>query len=267
MSDFLNDMAHLSEQRAAALSITSAQLDRPLVPLRLQRFDLIAEIKGRSPSEGTLNDNERNRVAQATAYIEGGAAAISVLTEPSRFAGELSHLDEISSIAAQFRVPTMRKDFLTAPSQIVEGRAAGASGVLLIAAMLDDKLLRSMLDCAWEHGMFVLLEAFDDADLARMSALLESAEIADKAAGYLLLMGVNTRNLRTLEVDAQRLRKLAPLLPAGVRCVAESGLKVPADAAAAMRGGYQLGLVGTALMRSAEPQQLVADMLAAGREQ
>ena len=149
----------------------------------------------------------------------------------------------------------MRKDFLVEPVQVLEARAAGASGVLLITTMLNDAKLRAMLDCAFEHGMFVLLESFDGEDLERSAKFLDGEGR--------LLIGVNTRNLRTLEVDTDRLQKLAPALP-DATCVAESGLKVADDAARVMGWGYSMALVGTALMRSDDPARLIGDMRAAG---
>jgi indole-3-glycerol phosphate synthase len=262
MSDFLQQMATRSAERArAAGGIRERDLDKPVVPLRLDAFDVIAEIKGRSPAEGALAGAELDRAAQARQYARGGAAAISVLTEPSRFDGALEHLEAVA--AAVPGTPVMRKDFLVEPVQVLEARKAGASGVLLIAAMLSDAGLRAMLDAAFELGMFVLLEAFDETDLARSAALLEAPADRDRAAAGQLLIGVNTRNLRTLEVDSTRLERLAPLLPAA-RCVAESGLKTAADAAAVAERGYRMALVGSALMRSTDPAGLVAAMRAAG---
>jgi indole-3-glycerol phosphate synthase len=159
--------------------------------------------------------------------------------------------------------PVLCKDFLVDPVQILAARGAGASGVLLIAAMLGDDILGNMLDCAFEHDMFVLLETFDASDLSRVSALLEHTAYQDRVERAQLLIGVNTRNLRTLEVDAVRLQKLAPLLPQA-KCVAESGLHSADDAASAAAMGYQLALVGSALMRSNNPAALVADMRSAG---
>ena len=264
MSDFLQTMAASSAERAAAASATlrAADFDKPLVPLCLDDFDIIAEIKDRSPAEGDLAAAGSNRSEQAARYAAGGAAAISVLTEPSRFAGELDHLEEV--VAAVPDTPVMRKDFLVEPVQILEARRAGASGVLLIVTMLSDATLSDMLACAWEHGMFVLLESFDADDLARTSRLLQQPVHADKAASAELLVGVNTRNLRTLKVDAERLEKLAPVLPQA-RCVAESGLRAASDAGQVAAWGYRLALVGTALMQSADAAALVAAMRAAGR--
>ena len=147
--------------------------------------------------------------------------------------------------------------------QILEARACGASGVLLIINMLSDASLRSMLDCAAEHDMFVLLESFDANDLSRATQLLDNHADSQRAAAGKLLIGVNTRNLRTLHVDPERLQKLAPSLPAA-RCVAESGLHGADDAARVAGLGYRLALVGTALMRSEDPAALVKAMRSAG---
>jgi len=262
MSDFLKTMAESSAARAAeARSFTDADFDRPLVPLALGAFDVIAEIKNRSPAEGQIGHQPpcseskgvSHRISRARAYAAGGAAAISVLTEPSRFDGELMHLEEVATAAPD--TPVMRKDFLVDPVQVLEARAAGASGVLLITTMLDDATLRAMLDCAFEHGMFVLLESFDEDDLQRSARYLE--------IDGQLLIGVNTRNLRTLEVDGDRLRRLSPLLP-DATCVAESGLREAADAARVAGWGYTMALVGTALMRSEDPAALIAAMRKAG---
>lgn len=254
MSDFLQGMARSSAERAAAArTFTDADFDKPVVPLSLGTFDVIAEIKNRSPAEGLLTKGDSDRVFRATGYAAGGAAAISVLTEPSRFDGELAHLEEV--VAAVPRTPVMRKDFLVEPVQVLEARAAGASGVLLITTMLDDGKLRAMLDCAFEHGMFVLLESFDEDDLRRSARFLDG--------DGQLLIGVNTRNLRTLEVDTERLENLAPHLP-DATCVAESGLKVADDAARVMGWGYSMALVGTALMRSDDPALLITKMREAG---
>lgn len=261
MSDFLQQMAATSAERAAsAPSLGSADFDRPVVQLELGGFDIIAEIKQRSPAEGDLALRTRGRTEQALEYVAGGASAISVLTEPGRFDGALDHLREV--VDALPGTPVMRKDFLVEPIQIDEARAAGASGVLLIVAMLDDKKLRQMLDRAYEHGFFVLLEAFDGKDIARAVDLLTDTD-RDRMAAGTLLFGVNTRNLRTLEVDPKRLRRLVDQLPEAVR-VAESGLHTADDAARVAGYGYSMALVGTALMRAEDPAGLIADMKRAG---
>ena len=267
MSDFLREMADSSRARAAAIGrrFRDADFDLPVAPLAFTAFDVIAEIKERSPSAGPLGDGSGGRADRARQYVHGGAAAISVLTEPSRFAGSLAHLVEVVGAVAGVGVPVMRKDFIVDRRQVLEARAAGASGVLLISAMLDDAALADLLACALEHSLFVLLEAFDERDLWRIRGLLENGRHADAAANRSLLVGINVRDLRTLEVDDGRLARLAPLLPEGAVCVAESGLAVPGDAASAASLGYRMGLVGTALMRSANPAALVSDMLLAGR--
>jgi len=265
--DFLDRMAEASRARAAGLRrFRDEELDRPLFELSLGDFDVIAEIKERSPSAGKLAPPDSDRLERAGCYAEGGAAAVSVLTEPLRFGGDVAHLREVAAVLAGTRTPAMRKDFLVDVSQVLEARVFGASGVLLIAAMLGDEELASLLDCALELGMFVLLEAFDADDLERSGRLLERGTYADAAAADRLLVGVNTRNLRTLDVDVGRLDELAARLPANVRAVAESGIETAADAGRAAGAGYSLALVGTALMRSDDPASLIRSMLAAGRE-
>ncbi len=268
MSDFLQTMAKESADRASAAknTVRSDDLDLPVFPLNLGSFDLIAEIKNRSPSEGALADDSSSRGERAARYAESGAAAISVLTEPTQFAGELAHLKEVVRAVDDDSIPVMRKDFLVDPVQVLEARGAGASGILLIATMLSDSQMNDMLNCAYEHAMFVLLESFNRDDLRRSVALLEDVRHGDQAESGKLLFGVNTRDLRTLHVDPGRLKALASLLPQGVACVAESGLHDGQDVAAAAGWGYRLALVGTALMRAGEPGQLIRDMLEAGRE-
>jgi indole-3-glycerol phosphate synthase len=227
--------------------------------LSLQHFDLIAEYKRHSPAEGALAMGA-DVAARALEYGRAGAAAVSVLTEPRRFGGDLDDLRAAAAALLPCGIPAMRKDFLVDPWQILEARAAGAGGVLLILAMLGDTALGELLAAAREQKLFVLLEAFDEGDLER--ALLHSASRTEESP---ILVGVNTRDLRTLVVEPGRLARLAPLLPAGIPGVAESGLRNAADAAAAAALGYRLALVGTALRTAAEPARLTRDMLAAGR--
>lgn len=260
MSDFLDTMAASSAARAKAAVVPAPKL-RPRPPLDTSRFGVIAEIKNRSPAEGALAGRDADRVARAKRYAAAGAAAISVLTEPDRFDGHLDHLAEV--VDAVPGTPVMRKDFLVDTVQVAEAHAVGASGVLLITAMLEDRQLHAMLDCAWNHDLFVLLEAFSEADIERAGALLDSVVHQAKAEHGELLFGVNSRNLRTLEVDPTRLERYAPLLPAGVN-VAESGLKSARDAARVAAKGYRLALVGTALMRATDPGALIREMTACG---
>lgn len=249
-----------AERASAARRYTAEDFTRPLVPLRVEPFGVIAEIKDHSPAEGALASPGGDRAERARQYAAGGAAAISVLTEPSRFGGSLEHLEQV--VEAVPGTPVMRKDFLVDTVQIDEARAAGASGVLLIVAMLDDDRMRQMLDRTHEHGLFVLVESFDARDLERLGRLLTDEDRVRVGEGQ-LLVGINTRNLRTLEVDGERLETLAPKLPPG-RAVAESGLHTPDDAARVAGYGYSMALVGTALMRANDPRSLVASMREAG---
>lgn len=267
MSDFLKEMAERSAARAAKIKqpFSMAALDKPALPLRLQGFDLVAEMKNRSPAEGNLANEKESRADRALQYIKGGAAAISVLTEPERFDGDLAHLEEVVDAVAAEKIPVMRKDFLVHTAQVVEAKAAGASGVLLIAAILGDRQLTNLLDCAFGNELFVLLEAFDDADLERIGRITRNGNVRSHAERKKFLVGVNTRDLRSLEVDRTRLKRFAPLLPEGITCVAESGLRNAGDAADAAEWGYGAALVGTALMRATDPAGLIGDMLKAGR--
>jgi indole-3-glycerol phosphate synthase len=154
----------------------------------------------------------------------------------------------------------MRKDFLTEPYQVLEARAAGAGGVLVILAMLDDATVRALVDCARRLGLFVLLEAFDRADLER----LEPYD-APQPAGLQVLAGVNCRDLRDLDVRFERFAELGPHLPRHLPVVAESGIGTTADVEAVVAAGYRLALVGSALMRAHEPAAALAGLVAAGR--
>ncbi|MEN7343020.1 MAG: indole-3-glycerol-phosphate synthase [Pseudomonadota bacterium] len=270
MADFLAQMAESSQARVAK-AMSERDLDRLVrlvdsasLPPRLvlsDGFDVIAEVKGHSPAEGELADEASlDRVDLANQYADGGAMAVSVLSEPTRFAGNLAHVATVARTLAERQVPVMRKDFLVSPYQIYEARLSGAGGVLLITAMLDDAQLEAMLLTAASLSLFVLLECFDEADIERSAALLGHPTAIDMIDAGQLLLGVNTRNLRTLAVDTHRLANLAPRLPTGVITVAESGLKTASDAARVAELGYRAGLVGTALMRSDDPKGLIRAM-------
>jgi indole-3-glycerol phosphate synthase len=235
----------------------------PALALSSAGFDVIAEVKRRSPAAGTLAGGALRAAAQGRDYVRGGAAALSVLTEPTEFHGELADLTEVAAAAAS--VPAMRKDFLVAPYQVYEARVAGAAGVLVIVAMLDDAALRALVEAALAVQLFVLLELFDAADLARAERLIRRLGPPRSAGRIRYLLGVNCRDLRTLRVDFGRFAALAPQLPVGVPTVAESGVETPAQAARVAELGYQLALVGTALMRAPDPAQALAGLLAAGR--
>ena len=270
--DFLAAMAASSRGRAqrarqlrseAELRDFVAQLPRP-VALRTspQGFDLIAELKLRSPASGKLRATGNGDIAsRLLRYARSGAAAVSVLTEPTRFDGSMGHLEQAAQALTDSAVPVMRKDFLVDPYQVLEARAAGAGGVLIILRMLPRERLEPLLDAAIENGLFALLEAFDESDIALAHELIA----ARPAARSLLLIGVNCRDLATLQVVPGRCEQLVSSLPANVLRVAESGVATAADAASVASAGYDFALVGSALMTGNDPGKLASTMLESAR--
>ena len=198
---------------------------------------LIAEVKRASPSKGMLAE-QFDPVGQATAYAAGGAAAISVLTEPRYFLGALEHLSAVRGAVA---VPVLRKDFLLDPYQVYEARAAGADAALLILAMLDDALAADLLALIRSLGMEALVEAHNASEVERAVRLGAT------------VIGVNARDLRTFQVDTATVRRLRAMVPADRVFIAESGVMDWRGAAQARAWGADAALVGEALMRSADP--------------
>ncbi|HEX5695119.1 MAG TPA: indole-3-glycerol-phosphate synthase [Acidimicrobiia bacterium] len=262
MSDFLRAMADKSRMRAdeAARLRPSGMIQelalaapgpRPLGAFGAG-FDLIAEIKPSSPSEGRFP--ERDPIVTAAGYRKGGAGMLSVLTEPSSFGGSLEVLRRVS---VSTDLPVMAKDFLVDSYQVYEAREAGADGVLVIARILSDEMLQAMIEVVRELGIFALLEAFDEDDLIRLHQAAE---------GYTeVLIGVNCRDLDTLEIVPGRHQELAGLLPEGTVNVAESAMRSEEDIERVAALGYTAALVGSALMRSENATDLVRSMVAAGR--
>jgi indole-3-glycerol phosphate synthase len=220
----------------------------PMPAFRASGLSVIAEVKRRSPSKGDLADIP-DPAALATAYASGGADAISVLTEQRRFSGSLADLD---AVRAAVDTPLLRKDFVVSDYQVVEARAHGADLVLLIVAALDDVELRDLHQSVRGWGMTPLVEVHEEAEADR--ALAAGAE----------LVGVNARNLKTLDVDPDAFARLAGLLPEGVVKVAESGIAGPADAARYAAEGADVVLVGEALVRTGDPAAAVSAMRQAG---
>jgi indole-3-glycerol phosphate synthase len=198
---------------------------------------VIAECKRRSPSRGVLRE-QYDAAAHAASYAAAGAAAISVLTEPTFFDGSLAHL---AAVRAAVRVPLLRKDFIVSRYQILEAVAAGADAVLLIVGALTAPDLQALIAQAREAGVAALVEAHDAGELR--VALECGAEI----------VGVNSRNLRTLDVEPDLHDQLAPGIPADVVSVAESGLRELADLQRLEQAGYRAFLVGERLITQADP--------------
>jgi indole-3-glycerol phosphate synthase len=238
----------------ARVRLLAEQAPPPLDPMpafRSAGVSVIAEVKRRSPSRGALADIP-DPAALAAAYEEGGAHAVSVLTEERRFGGSL---DDLRAVRAHVSIPVLRKDFVVTSYQLHEARAAGADLVLLIVAALEQRALEALHREAVALGLTPLVEVHDEAEVSR--ALDAGAR----------LVGVNNRDLRTLEVDRGTFARLSPLLPGGpdgcVR-VAESGVRDPADVREAAGHGAEVVLVGEALVTGGDPRAAVRAMVAAG---
>jgi indole-3-glycerol phosphate synthase len=206
---------------------------------------LIAEVKRASPSAGAI-DAEADPVRQARAYVEAGAAVVSVLTDERHFGGTV---DDLRAVRAAVRAPLLRKDFLVHPDQVVEARAAGADTVLVIVAAVDDDELAGLVDQSRRLGMEPLVETHSDRDLER--ALATDA----------LVVGVNARDLETLEVDVSAALARLATIGGGRLAVAESGLRTRDDVRAAVDAGASAILVGEALMRAHDPRAAAAALI------
>jgi indole-3-glycerol phosphate synthase len=208
--------------------------------------NIIAECKRRSPSKGVLRA-AYDPAAIAEGYAAAGAAALSVLTEPMFFDGSLDHL---AAVRAAVTIPLLRKDFIVEPYQIVEAVVAGADAVLLIVAALSDEELRQLADEARGWGLAALVEVHSEEELAR--ALGAGATI----------VGINNRNLRSLEVDVDLSHRLAGQIPGSVLAVSESGLRTRADLARLDALGYRAYLIGERFMATPDPGAALAGFLA-----
>ena len=232
----------IEDLKTAALRAPEA-LD-PMPRFRADGVSVIAEVKRSSPSKGALAPIA-DPAALAADYEAGGAATISVLTEERRFGGSL---DDLRAVRAAVETPILRKDFIVEGYQLVEARAAGADLALLIVAALDDDTLRRLHDEARALGLTVLVEVHDEAEAERALAL--GAE----------LIGVNSRNLKTLEVDPDVFGRLAPQMQGHAVLVAESGITGVADVQRVVSEGAGVVLVGEALVKDGDPEAAVRAM-------
>ena len=206
---------------------------------------LIAEVKRASPSAGAIAD-DANASVLARAYEAGGAAAVSVLTEPRHFHGSVADLQAVRSSVS---IPVLRKDFLVHPAQVIEARASGADAVLLIVAALTDPELRALLEAAADLGLATLVETHSDEDLRR--ALETDARV----------IGVNARDLESLQVDVEGALARVGRVPDDRTVVLESGVSTRANVDAALEAGASAILVGEALMRADDPARAVRKLL------
>jgi indole-3-glycerol phosphate synthase len=235
------------ERRADAMTFRAGAFRSAIG--RPDRVNVIAECKRRSPSRGVLRA-EYDPVSIARGYEANGAAAISVLTEPTFFDGSLDHL---AAIARAVGIPILRKDFIIDRYQMLEARAAGASAVLLIAAALSASELKTLHAQATEAGLDVLVEVHG---LDELPAALDAGA---------RIVGVNNRNLRTLAVSTEVSERFIETLPRDVLAVAESGLKTSEDLTRLRRAGYHAFLIGERFMSADDPGQALGDVLKGAR--
>jgi len=232
--------------KARAAQATSAQ--NALAALMAPGVGVIAEVKRRSPSKGALADIS-DPAALAVEYQAGGARMISVLTEQRRFGGSL---DDLDAVRRAVRVPVLRKDFVVCSYQVHEARAHGADAVLLIVAALDQNTLIGLRERIESLGMTALVEVHTEDEASR--ALDAGARV----------IGVNARDLRTLDVDRSTFERIAPGLPSEVVKIAESGVRGPLDLIEYAAAGADAVLVGEGLVTTADPRHAVAELVTAG---
>lgn len=216
--------------------------------LRAPGVRIIAEIKRASPSRGRLR-GELDPARLAAAYAAGGAAALSVLTEPAFFLGSAG---DLRRARAAVSLPVLRKDFIIDAYQLLESAAMGADAVLLIARLLDDATLWQFYEQAAELGLDALVEVHDDDDASRALALGAR------------LVAINNRDLGDFSVDSDRAMRLAARFPTGTCVVAASGIATAADIASAASAGIRRFLIGEALVRAPDPAALLRSLVASG---
>jgi indole-3-glycerol phosphate synthase len=240
--------AALPLDEAKKLAAAAPAAKDALAALRAPGVGVIAEVKRRSPSKGDLAAID-DPAHLASEYAAGGARMISVLTEQRRFGGSLDDLDAVRS---SVQIPVLRKDFVVTPYQVHESRAHGADVVLLIVAALDQNTLIGLLERAESLGMTAIVEVHTEDEASRA---------VDAGAS---VIGVNARDLRTLEVDRSTFERIAPGLPSEVLKIAESGVRSPLDLIEYAAAGADAVLVGEGLVTTSDPRHAVADLVTAG---
>ena len=233
-------LSQLHEKLAQAPQVIDAHIRLITDPI-----NVIAEVKRASPSKGTLA-SIRNPSQLARQYEDAGAAVVSVLTEERRFGGKLADLEDVRR---EISIPILRKDFMVDEYQFYEARAAGADVVLLIVAALSKNQLKDYYDLATELGMAVLVEAHTH------------QEIEDAMVINPRIIGVNARNLKTLEIDLSTFAELIPTIPEEIIKVAESGISTRADVELAERSGARAILVGETLVKAGNPADAIEELL------
>lgn len=236
----------LAEIKARAADAPSPR--DALAAFKAPGVGVIAEIKRSSPSRGAMAEIA-DPAKLAALYEDGGARAISVLTEQRRFGGSLA---DLAAVRAAVDIPILRKDFVVSPYQVHEARAFGADLVLLIVAALEQNVLVGLLERVESLGMTALVEAHTEDEASR--ALDAGAKV----------IGINARNLTTFDVDRDAFGRIAPGLPSSIVTVAESGVRGPADLLAYAGAGADAVLVGEGLVTSADPRTAVSDLVTAG---
>ena len=232
------------ERRAASASPDGSRFEAALGAA--DRINVVAECKRRSPSKGVFAA-EYDPVVIAEQYERGGAAAISVLTEPTFFDGSLDHL---AAVRGRVALPLLRKDFIVDQYQLFEARAAGADAVLLIVAALEQRDLEGLQAKAWQLGLATLVEVHDERELSR--AIDSGARV----------IGVNNRSLRTLTVDVDASYRLAARMPRRVISVSESGLQSRTELERLAAAGYRAFLIGERFMTDPDPARAIAGLVA-----
>jgi indole-3-glycerol phosphate synthase len=247
-ADLAERQARVSLDELKESAAKAPQAKDGLAALKGDNVTVICEVKRSSPSKGALAAIA-DPAGLAADYEAGGAAAISVLTERRRFGGSL---DDLTAVRARVDVPVLRKDFVVTSYQLWEARAHGADLVLLIVAALEQEALVSLVERAESIGLTPLVEVHDEDEVSR--AVDAGAKI----------IGVNARDLKTLDVDRSTFARVAPAIPDHIVRIAESGVRGPHDLIAYANDGADAVLVGESLVTGRDPRAAVADLVAAG---